>query len=355
MAPVTRLAAASPIRDSMAAMTTVGLVLGAGGVVGGAYHAGALAALADATGWDPRSRRPGRRHLGRVRRTAASLRAGPVGRGPAGPGHRRPLSTTGPALVGTGPGPFAPRRARRGRRARRSARSLSLPAPGPVAAGSGAAPRPARPAGGWPWPAWCPAGRRRPPPIGERVRATAAGTLADRAHLDRRLPHPRRPAGRVRPRRRRGARPGHRGRGLVRGPGPVPPGARGVGRYLDGAVYSPTNADLVAGLAFDLVIVSSPMSADRRRASGDGRSLAGRTTVVVRPPARPRGGGDPWPGARRSLVLEPGPDRAGGHPRRPARRTSGPAGGRRRPRVGAGPPGPGPTCGPLVERLAPDA
>ncbi len=32
----------------------VGLVLGAGGVAGGAFHAGVLAALAETTGWDPR-------------------------------------------------------------------------------------------------------------------------------------------------------------------------------------------------------------------------------------------------------------------------------------------------------------
>lgn len=32
----------------------IGLVLGAGGVAGGAFHAGVLAALHDATGWDPR-------------------------------------------------------------------------------------------------------------------------------------------------------------------------------------------------------------------------------------------------------------------------------------------------------------
>jgi NTE family protein len=32
----------------------IALVLGAGGVAGGAWHAGALAALAEATGWDPR-------------------------------------------------------------------------------------------------------------------------------------------------------------------------------------------------------------------------------------------------------------------------------------------------------------
>lgn len=33
----------------------IGLVLGAGGVAGGAFHAGVLAALHDATGWDPRN------------------------------------------------------------------------------------------------------------------------------------------------------------------------------------------------------------------------------------------------------------------------------------------------------------
>ena len=36
-------------------MTAIGLVLGAGGVVGGAYHAAALAALENATGWDART------------------------------------------------------------------------------------------------------------------------------------------------------------------------------------------------------------------------------------------------------------------------------------------------------------
>ena len=36
-------------------MTRIGLVLGAGGVVGQAYHAGVLAALEHDYGWDPRS------------------------------------------------------------------------------------------------------------------------------------------------------------------------------------------------------------------------------------------------------------------------------------------------------------
>ena len=36
-------------------MTAVGLVLGSGGLHGAAQHAGALAALVEATGWDPRT------------------------------------------------------------------------------------------------------------------------------------------------------------------------------------------------------------------------------------------------------------------------------------------------------------
>ena len=38
----------------MAAVTTIGLVLGAGGLHAAAHHAGTLAALAEAPGWDPR-------------------------------------------------------------------------------------------------------------------------------------------------------------------------------------------------------------------------------------------------------------------------------------------------------------
>ena len=35
-------------------------------------------------------------------------------------------------------------------------------------------------------------------------------------------------------------------------------------RYVDGGVWSPTNADLLTGLGLDLVVVSSPMSTVRR-------------------------------------------------------------------------------------------
>jgi len=36
-------------------MPRIGLVLGAGGIVGHAFHAGVLGALAEVTGWDPRA------------------------------------------------------------------------------------------------------------------------------------------------------------------------------------------------------------------------------------------------------------------------------------------------------------
>jgi NTE family protein len=77
------------------------------------------------------------------------------------------------------------------------------------------------------------------------------------------------------------------------------------GRYLDGAVHSPTNADLVAGLAYDLVIVSSPMTATAD-ALGDGRSLPSRTRswfgrLLDREVTAIRDRGTPV------IVLEPGP------------------------------------------------
>ena len=42
-------------RSEASEMTRVGLVLGAGGATGHAFHAGVLSALAEETGWDPRA------------------------------------------------------------------------------------------------------------------------------------------------------------------------------------------------------------------------------------------------------------------------------------------------------------
>jgi NTE family protein len=66
-------------------------------------------------------------------------------------------------------------------------------------------------------------------------------------------------------------------------PGFFRPVSIGEDRFVDGGAYSPTNADMVAGLGLDAVIVVSPMSAARGARSprgplGDGpRALTGLT------------------------------------------------------------------------------
>ena len=80
-------------------MLTVGLVLSAGGMHAAAHHAGALSALAEATGWDPRTADV---IVGTSAgsNTAVALRAGlsPADQGDHYAG--RPISADGQALVG---------------------------------------------------------------------------------------------------------------------------------------------------------------------------------------------------------------------------------------------------------------
>lgn len=74
--------------------------------------------------------------------------------------------------------------------------------------------------------------------------------------------------------------------------------------FVDGGVHSPTNADLLAGLGFDLVVVSSPMSATREalyRLRWQGArplhaARLGREVEAVRASGTP------------VLVLQPGPE-----------------------------------------------
>jgi NTE family protein len=75
-------------------------------------------------------------------------------------------------------------------------------------------------------------------------------------------------------------------------------------RYVDGAVHSPTNADLLAGSELDLVVVSSPMSASCRSAvrSLDGVSRLSSAASLRREVDELRRSGC------EVLVLEPGPD-----------------------------------------------
>ncbi|MEC9450569.1 MAG: patatin-like phospholipase family protein, partial [Actinomycetota bacterium] len=79
-------------------MTTIGLVLGAGGLHAAAHHAGTLAALAEATGWDPRTADV---VVGTSAgaTTAVSLRAGLSAADHRSYYSRTPLSAEGQALV----------------------------------------------------------------------------------------------------------------------------------------------------------------------------------------------------------------------------------------------------------------
>jgi NTE family protein len=231
----------------------VGLVLGAGGPVGHAYHSGVLTAIEEATGWDPRDAEivvgtSAGSVVGASLRAGASvsdLYAGAVGDTLSSEGARllRAFRTVVPEP------PDDVSRVRRGMAApallaRAALRPLStrvgslaaaaLP-PGripvqPVAAGFAALfPE------GWPdRPLWICAvrlDRGRRVVFGRQDAPSAA--VADAVAASCAIPAYYRPVD-----------------------------IGGV-RYVDGGVHSPTNADVLAGLGLDLVIVSSPMSAAR--------------------------------------------------------------------------------------------
>jgi len=231
----------------------IGLVLGAGGVVGHAFHAGVLAALTEATGWDPREADViVGTSAGSV--VGALLRAGASAPDLAARATGSPLSSDGQRLVaravaGSAHLPPIPERAE-------WRRIPSMSAPGAVARAA-LQPWNARPGavaaaflpegsvttelvaaglrplfGDWPdAPLWINAvaldsGRR----VTFGRDATTAPDVADAVAASCAIPSFFSPV-------------------MIDGE-----------RYVDGGVHSPTNADLVAGLGLDLVIVSSPMS-----------------------------------------------------------------------------------------------
>ena len=249
----------------------IGLVLGAGGVVGHAFHAGVLDALHEATGWDPRSADVivGTSAGAGV---AALLRAG---FGPADLAARatdRPLSPAGARLVATAegddpPSPLPPRPRPAdllGRMAEplllmRSALRPFRVRPGALAAAalpSGTVPselvagpyRRLLP-GGWPSrTTWLCAVRLD---TGRRVvfgrEGSPSASIADAVAASCAIP------------------------------GYFAPVVIDGARYVDGGVHSPTNADLVTRLDLDLVIVSSSMSA-----AGRWRSAVSAPEAAVR-------------------------------------------------------------------------
>lgn len=215
-------------------MARIGLVLGAGGVVGGAFHEGVLRAITDATGWDPRDAAiivgtSIGSHVG------ATLRGGTPARGkrartstaPAEAEQRRRYAPASPGMVLRGltrPGSV------------RVGAMLSGMLPAGRTSFAGATAHIDRLHGeGWPdRPLWLPAVRLRD---GARV---VFG--------------------------REGAPPATVGKAVAAScavPGYFSPVTIDGERYLDGGAHSATNADLLAGEDLELVLVSSPMGAAR--------------------------------------------------------------------------------------------
>ena len=230
-------------------MSRVGLVLGAGGSVGGAYHAGVLAAIEEATGWKPDSAEIiAGTSAGSI--VAAWLRAGLSAADLANLSLRKPLSAGGAALV-----------ARSGPRTR-------LATPGPQHAdlvhGPASASLLLNPWGvrlGAIAAALLPAGTVSTEAIAAGVRALY-GTR-----------WPKRPTwicavclddGRLAAFGRPGAPHATMAEAVAAScaiPAYFQPVVIGGRRYVDGGSHSVTNADLLADAGIDLVIVSCPMGA----------------------------------------------------------------------------------------------
>jgi NTE family protein len=234
----------------MVAVTTVGLVLGAGGIVGGAYHAGALAALAEA-GFDARS-------ADVVVGTSAGSLIGAALRAGLSPADQfarataRPLSSAGERIVGgLAPVMDLPPRSK--------LRRMPVPAAPGLAATALLPPWNARP--GAALAGLLPAGSVPTAMIGDRIRAMLGDTW----------PSP--PLWITALRLRDGGRVVF-GRDDVETPdvgtaveassaipGYLAPVRVGEDCFVDGGAHSPTNADLVADLRLDVVVVISTMSA----------------------------------------------------------------------------------------------
>jgi NTE family protein len=232
-------------------MSRIGLVVGAGGSVGHAYHAGVLAAIAEATGWSPNSAEliVGT-SAGSI--VAALLRAGLSAADLANTSLRRPLSNAGAALM-----------ARTGTRTR-------LATPGPQHADLGRGPASAslllRPWGvrlGTLAAALLPSGTVSTEAVAAGVRAIYGTAWPDRptwicsVRLD---------DGRLVVFGRKGSPPAAMAEAVAAScaiPAYFQPVVIGGRRYVDGGSHSVTNADLLAGAGLDLVIVSCPMGATR--------------------------------------------------------------------------------------------
>ena len=228
----------------------IGLVLAAGGSVGIAYHGGVLAALEEATGWDPRTAEilVGT-SAGSV--TSAMLRAGVPAGDLARASEGRPLSPEGLRLAERG----RPRSPRPSRSHALSFRPVADPIglirglSQPWAVSPKALALAALPAGGIPT-----------EPISDGIDAVYGGRWADRplwlCSYDLR-------AGRRVVFGQPGAPEATVGQAVAAScaiPMYFRPVTIGGRRYVDGGVHSMINLDLVADAGLDLVVAVSPMS-----------------------------------------------------------------------------------------------
>jgi NTE family protein len=236
--------------STIAVMPRIGLVLGAGGVVGHAFHAGVLAELADATGWDARDAEVVvGTSAGAV--VGALLRAGVSPADLAARATGAPLSPEGARLAARAGGP-APIPSRPPSRVGGFPRMAS---PGTLVRGAFSLVRPGALAA-----AALPAGRVTTELVASGLRQVFTHGWPERelwlaaVRLDtgRRVVFGREHAG--------GVEVADAVAASCAIPGFFEPvEIRGV-RYVDGGAHSPTNADLVTGHDLDLVVVSSPMS-----------------------------------------------------------------------------------------------
>ena len=227
----------------------VGLVLGAGGIAGGSFHAGVLAALEEATGWDPRDA-----HImvgtsaGSV--AATSLRAGLSAPDLLARARDLRLSPEGAALMRRVGTPRRPplRRAAQPRTASDVASTLARAA--------------RRPFGSRPWAVL--AGMMPEGSVSTHFISDGIGGLfASEWPAD--------PLWICAVRQADGRREVF-GRGRKRPPLPAAVAASCAipgffqpveidgESYIDGGVHSPTNADVLARESLDLIVISSPMS-----------------------------------------------------------------------------------------------
>jgi len=238
-------------------VTRVGLVLGAGGVVGQAYHAGVLAALEHDLGWDPRTAElMVGSSAGSI--TSTLLRLGVPAADLAAWAVEAPLSMEGESvfeLIGENASDLPPfsmanvlrpwrlpssalllRAARRPWAFRPGVAAMTMMPSGRVDIAERAEVLRAVAGEAWPPGLWICAARRRD---GKRVVFGREGSppapLASAVAASCAIP------------------------------GYFSPIRIGKEQYFDGGVHSPTNADVLRHSGLDLVIVVSPMSAARGR------------------------------------------------------------------------------------------